>query len=79
MVVFRRVDRRIADYLQKRCKDGTQPVRATHQAIASDLGTSREVVSRILKEFESEGIIEVARGTVTIVDPARLEERGIDR
>ncbi len=74
-VVFRRVDRRIAAYLSKRL--GATPIKTTHQAIASDLGTSREVVSRILKEFESEGIIEVARGTVTITDANALQRKSL--
>jgi len=76
-VVFRRVDRRIAAYLLKRL-DGA-PIKTTHQTIASDLGTSREVVSRILKEFESEGIIEVGRGTIKILHRDRLQTKSADR
>ncbi|MCW8975638.1 MAG: helix-turn-helix domain-containing protein [Sedimenticola sp.] len=40
----------------------------THQVIASELGTSREVVSRILKEFEHEDLIKVTRGTIQLID-----------
>ena len=73
-VVFNRVDRRIAAHLIKQCRaSGHSTLQATHQELASDLGTSREVVSRILKDFESNGLIETARGSITIRNPAGLE------
>lgn len=68
-VAFRRVDHRIADYLAK--APGTV-VNATHQEIAAELGTSREVVSRILKDLERRGLIALARGQVSILDRDRL-------
>lgn len=45
---------------------------ATHQGIASEVGTSREVVSRILKDFEAEGLVSIARGEITILKPEGL-------
>ncbi len=74
-VVFRRMDQRIADYLVQHCSQDGQRIEITHQLMASDLGTSREVVSRILKDFESNGLIHVARGSVEIVDQAQLQNR----
>ena len=65
-VAFRRVDRRLADYLLQQCDKGANRVEVTHQSIASDLGTSREVVSRILKDFEQQGLISITRGAVTL-------------
>ncbi|PVV21582.1 MAG: hypothetical protein B6D74_11460 [gamma proteobacterium symbiont of Ctena orbiculata] len=47
----------------------------THQSIASDLGTSREVVSRILKDFEQQGMISTSRGTITLEDRHRLSAK----
>ena len=75
-VTFRRMDRRIADYLIQHCQSSQQVVKATHQEIASDLGTSREVVSRILKELEVNGLIKVTRGTIAILELPGLEARG---
>ena len=52
--------------------DGT-----THEQIARNLGSAREVVSRTLKSFEKDGIVALSRGTVTILDVKKL--RGICR
>ncbi len=67
-VVFKRMDRRIADYLTTRVQTANETLHATHQEIASDLGTSREVVSRILKDLESSNLLRVRRGTIQILD-----------
>ena len=78
-VVFRKMDQRIADYLLQRTAQGNQPrLQLTHQEIASDLGTSREVVSRLLKEFEHQGLVQVARGALEIVDAQGLADRLCD-
>ncbi len=74
-VVFRRMDQRIADYLIQHGRQNGQRIEITHQLMASDLGTSREVVSRILKDFETGGIIRVARGSVEILDLEQLKAR----
>jgi len=74
-VAFKRMDRRIAEYLCQRGPTAGNSIHITHQQIASDLGTSREVVSRILKDFESTNLIDVGRGTVTILDPTGLREK----
>lgn len=46
----------------------------THQALAVELGTAREVVSRHLKRMESRGWLELGRGQITVLDPAALQE-----
>lgn len=57
-VVFQRLDKRIFEYLGQRIKRNGNPVlKVSHKKIADDLGTAREVVSRILKKFEKEGLI----------------------
>lgn len=63
-VAFGRMDRRLLDYLVEKSEQGD--VRATHQKIADDLGTSREVVSRILKDFERKGLISLSRNLVRL-------------
>lgn len=67
-VAFKKLDRRIAKHLL-----GLQTESVTHQAIASELGTVREIVSRILKSFESDGVLTLSRNRITILDRNRLE------
>lgn len=67
-VVFRKMDRRIASYLYNRATAESASITVTHQEIASELGTSREVVSRILKDFEHENLIKVTRGAIQLLD-----------
>ena len=73
-IAFRRVDSRIAELLAHRAED--QPrITITHQEIAYELGSAREVVSRILKDFEREGLISLSRGVVTVENrPALLKK-----
>lgn len=75
-VVFQRMDRRVACWLldQARVKN---PVRITHQEIAADLGSSREVISRILENFSRTGLIESGRGTIDVLDLDGLKNRSV--
>lgn len=71
-VAFQRVDTRTAEYLlQSAGADGT--IKKTHLEIATDIGTSREVVSRILKEFEHQGLITLARGEIQTQNSNELQ------
>ena len=74
-VAFRHIDARIAAFLLREAGTGggTAAIRRTHGAIADELGTSREVVSRILKDFESAGVIAISRGSISILDEKRLQ------
>jgi len=64
-VLFRRLDERLADFLHDKARyDGT--VRMTHQKIAEELGSTREVISRLLKELEIRGTIRQKRGEISI-------------
>ena len=47
-------------------------ISATHQSVAAELGTAREVVSRILKEFERRGWLAVTRGEIRVQDAAAI-------
>jgi CRP/FNR family transcriptional regulator len=73
-VVFHRMDARVAALLLRRASQGSI-IQVTHQEIAAELGTSREVISRILEGFDAAGLIAVARGQVEIMDPGELEAR----
>lgn len=75
-VVFQRMDRRVAVLLLKRSMMG-QPIRITHQEIAAELGSSREVISRILEDFSHKGWVDAGRGTVEILDSSGLESRAV--
>ena len=66
-IVFRRMDARVASFLQQRCQIDN-PITVTHQEIAAELGSSREVISRILESFTAAGLIRSARGIVEILD-----------
>ena len=48
-------------------------VRTTHQVLATELGSAREVISRLLKELEVQGRLELQRGSIRILDQAALE------
>lgn len=73
-VAFRRMDRRVAAFLLERGQI-QNPLRITHQEIAAELGSSREVISRILEDFASAGTIRPGRGTVEIVEVEALQRR----
>lgn len=72
-VAFGRMDERLARFLLQRSA-GTAGggVVMTHEEIAAELGTSREVVSRLLKDMERTGVLALNRGRVGILDPAGL-------
>lgn len=67
-VAFQRLDGRLAAAL---LGHGAQ-VRATHQTLADELGTVREMVTRLLHRFEREGLVELSRECITIRDSAGL-------
>jgi CRP/FNR family transcriptional regulator len=75
-VVFKRMDRRVASLLLNQAKVQT-PIRITHQEIAAELGSSREVISRILEDFSREDLIEAGRGTIEVLDVEGLESRSL--
>lgn len=76
-VAFRRMDQRLARRLEELIleESGTHgSVEVTHAEIAADLGTAREVVSRLLKEFERLGAISLSRGRIGCRDAAVLRK-----
>lgn len=71
-VAFQRMDRRVATFLLERSQiKGT--IRITHQEIANEIGSSREVISRILEDFSSRGLVSLSRGEIQILDPDAMK------
>jgi len=69
-ILFFSADQRVAKFL---LQEGTDTLSYTHEEIAKMIGTAREVVSRILKYMEEEGLVKLSRGKITILDRAGLE------
>jgi CRP/FNR family transcriptional regulator len=65
-VAFRRMDQRLEEWLLVRAARG--PVIITHQELAVELGTAREVVSRLLKELERRNMVRLARGKIEVTN-----------
>ncbi len=78
-VSFDHLDRRLAMAIAKLSVAQAEPrvLRYTHQEIANELGTTREVASRLLKHFERSGVIRLGRGSIEILDRAGLEKLGL--
>jgi CRP/FNR family transcriptional regulator len=70
-VAFGRIDMRLADRLLT-LAGRDREIAATHQQIASELGTAREVISRVLHDFQKRGLIEQSRGRITLKDKPAL-------
>jgi len=71
-ISFGHLDTRLANYLISNANDNL--VEATHQAISSELGSAREAVSRLLKEFERSSLIKLERGRIIITSPEKLKQ-----
>ncbi|TNF38467.1 MAG: Crp/Fnr family transcriptional regulator [Gammaproteobacteria bacterium] len=72
-VSFGRVDVRLAKALQHHIV-GDMTLHITHQALANELGSVREVISRQLKEFENRGWVKLHRGSIEILNSSELEK-----
>ena len=72
-ILFMSMDKRLAIFLlDEISKTGGDTIHLTHEQIAKYMGSAREVVTRMLKYFSSEGIVELSRGGIRIIDPKRL-------
>ena len=78
VISFKKMDQRLAEFLlgQFESSDMDPPVaKVTHDRIAVELGSAREVISRILGDFERTGLVELARGKIIQKDKAMLNKR----
>lgn len=72
-VLFMSFDKRLALFLlEQQAIEGSGRLELTHDMIANHLGTAREVVTRMLKYFQGEGMVRLSRGMIEIVDEGRL-------
>ena len=74
-ILFMSMDKRLAIFLSdESARTGSDVISLTHEQIARYMGSAREVVSRMLKYFSAEGIVEVSRKGVKIIDKTRLRK-----
>ena len=74
-VLFMSFDRRLANFLLEQAAiAGGDTLNITHETIAKNMGSAREVVTRMLKYFQSEGMVSLFRGGITITDHKKLEK-----
>ncbi|MCB2205788.1 Crp/Fnr family transcriptional regulator [bacterium] len=74
-MLFRRVELRLLDALLEQTSDAQPVLTITHQELANEVGSAREVVSRHLKEFERDGLLSLARGEIRILDRREMKKR----
>ena len=74
-IMWKSFDKRLADFLLKESAlEGAAALTITHEKIANHLGSAREVVTRMLRYFQGEGLVKLSRGAVELLDEKRLEE-----
>ena len=75
-ILWKRFDQRLAGFLlEESALEGTDVLKITHEAIGSHLGNPREVVTRMLRYFQNEGLVKLARGTVEITNRAAMQKQ----
>jgi len=74
-IMWKSLDKRVAAFLLEEASiEGNHKLKVTHEYIANHLGSHREVITRMLRYFQNEGIVRLARGVVEITDTEKLEE-----
>lgn len=74
-ILWKRFDQRLAEFLlQESVLEKTDRLAITHEKIANHMGTAREVVTRMLRYFQSEGMVRLTRGAVEITDVPKLKQ-----
>ena len=72
-VLWKSFDKRLAHFLlEESALEQTKSLKITHEIIAGHLGTAREVVTRMLKYFQTEGMVKLSRGCVELLDEKQL-------
>lgn len=76
-IMWKSMDKRIADFLlQESAIEETEQLKLTHETIANHLGTHREVVTRMLKYFQNDGMVKLTRGGIELTDLKKLRALG---
>ena len=74
-IMWKSFDKRLAKFLlEETAVEGTNSLHITHERIANHMGTAREVVTRMLRYFQSEGMVKLTRGTVDITNEKQLRK-----
>ncbi len=77
-IMWKSLDKRLAAFLlEEAAIEGTNQLKITHETIANHLGSHREVITRMLRYFQNEGMVKLSRGMVAILDGGRLKELGV--
>lgn len=73
-IMWKSFDKRLAAFLLEECSlEDSQVLKITHEKIANHMGTAREVVTRMLRYFQSEGMVKLTRGTIEVVNEKALD------
>ena len=73
-IMWKSFDKRLAEFLLNESHlEGTGVLKITHEKIAGHMGSAREVVTRMLRYFQNEGMVKLTRGTIEITDEKKLE------
>ena len=74
-ILWKSFDKRLASFLlEETAREGSSVLPMTHETIANHLGTAREVVTRMLRYFQGEGMVKLTRGSVEVTDTRGLRE-----
>lgn len=74
-IMWKSFDKRLSAFLLEESSiEGTNCLKITHEIIANHMGTAREVVTRMLRYFQSEGMVRLTRGTIEITDEDKLKK-----
>lgn len=74
-ILWKSLDKRLAAFLlEEAAIEDSNELKITHEIIANHLGSHREVITRMLRYFQSDGIVKLSRGKITLLNSERLEE-----
>ena len=74
-IMWKSMDKRLAAFLLEELRlEDTDTLKMTHEKIANHMGTAREVITRMLRYFQSEGMVNMTRGTISITDEKALSK-----
>ena len=74
-VMWKSLDKRVAAFLLEEVSiEGTSHLKITHETIANHLGSHREVITRMLRYFQNEGMVKLSRSSIEITNAKKLEE-----
>ena len=74
-IMWKSMDKRLAAFLLEEARlEESNLLKITHEKIANHMGTAREVVTRMLRYFQNEGMVKLTRGTIELIDQSALEK-----